>query len=51
MDPHEFLKEVYRRLSLRHAALDPPVPWREREKQLPLIPCVTSLAFNDHLWP
>jgi 2-polyprenyl-3-methyl-5-hydroxy-6-metoxy-1,4-benzoquinol methylase len=33
MEPNAFVKEVYRRMSLRHAASRPQVPWSEMEKQ------------------
>ena len=29
MEPHAFVKEVHRRMALRHAAFQPPVPWAE----------------------
>jgi len=43
MEPHEFVKEVYRRMSLRHAASEPPVPWREMEKQSQVAQAVHEL--------
>ena len=33
MEPNAFVKEVYRRMSLRHAADQPQTPWSEMEKQ------------------
>jgi 2-polyprenyl-3-methyl-5-hydroxy-6-metoxy-1,4-benzoquinol methylase len=33
MEPHAFVKEVYRRMSLRHAATQPPIPWTAMQNQ------------------
>jgi len=43
MEPHEFVKEVYRRMSLRHAASEPQVPWSEMEKQSQVVQAVHEL--------
>ena len=43
MEPHAFVKEVYRRMALRHAASQPPVPWAEMEKQSQVLQAVHEL--------
>jgi len=37
MEPNTFVKEVYRRMSLRHAAAQPQTPWSEMEKDLQVL--------------
>ena len=44
MEPHAFVKEVYRRMSLRHASSQPPVPWNEMEKQAQVLQAAHELA-------
>jgi len=48
MEPHAFVKEVYRRMSLRHAASQPPISWPEMEKQSQVLQAVQELR---HLLP
>ncbi len=43
MEPHAFVKEVYRRMALRHAASQPPVSWAEMEKQSQVLQAVHEL--------
>jgi 2-polyprenyl-3-methyl-5-hydroxy-6-metoxy-1,4-benzoquinol methylase len=43
MEPHAFTKEVYRRMSLRHAASESPIPWSEMEKRPQVLQAVHEL--------
>ena len=43
MEPHAFAKEVYRRMTLRHAASQPPISWAEMEKQSQVLQAVHEL--------
>jgi hypothetical protein len=43
MEPHAFVKEVYRRMTLRHAASQPPISWAEMEKQSQVLQAVHEL--------
>lgn len=43
MEPHAFVKEVYRRMALRHAASQPPISWAEMEKQSQVLQAVHEL--------
>ena len=43
MDPHEFVKEVYRRMSVRHAAAAPRASWTEMQGQAQVLQAVHGL--------
>jgi 2-polyprenyl-3-methyl-5-hydroxy-6-metoxy-1,4-benzoquinol methylase len=43
MDPHEFVKEVYRRMSVRHAAAAPRLSWTEMQGQAQVLQAVHEL--------
>ena len=44
MEPNAFVKEVYRRMSLRHAAAQPQTPWNEMENQPQVLQMAHELA-------